>query len=445
VKVAHGAGDSVVVARPGRESASVQHGVDARGGGQVGGGPSEQPAAALLDAHAEGGGFGGGQTGGQSTQDHDGPPFAHHAPSKRGALLIPAAEPKPLKGGTLRGAMGCNLKDLATPVRVRLPDLAGQRVGIDAFLTAFQFLTTMRDRSPEGDGMPLRAPDGRYVAHLMGFLQRTVTLLESGIVPVFVFDGPSPALKEAELASRRARREEAEEQYAAARAAGDHRLAQKLAARIMHYSPEMVEETKTMLGLLGVPWVAAAAEGEGQAAVMAKRGHLDVVATQDWDALLYGSPVLVRHLMADGSKSYGKVIHAERIDLDAMREAIGLTQDQLVDLGIMIGTDFHPGVRGVGPKTGLKLLQKHGTLEGVCEAKEVEVPENIDEIRAIFHDHPASDTDPAALVLGPVDAKGLTQFLQVERGFSQRRMDDAFDRLKNTGRLGGGQTSLFSF
>jgi flap endonuclease-1 len=341
--------------------------------------------------------------------------------------------------------MGCNLKDLATPVRVRLPDLAGQRVGIDAFLTAFQFLTTMRDRSPEGDGMPLRAPDGRYVAHLMGFLQRTVTLLESGIVPVFVFDGPSPALKEAELASRRARREEAEEQYAAARAAGDHRLAQKLAARIMHYSPEMVEETKTMLGLLGVPWVAAAAEGEGQAAVMAKRGHLDVVATQDWDALLYGSPVLVRHLMADGSKSYGKVIHAERIDLDAMREAIGLTQDQLVDLGIMIGTDFHPGVRGVGPKTGLKLLQKHGTLEGVCEAKEVEAPENIDEIRAIFHDHPASDTDPAALVLGPVDAKGLTQFLQVERGFSQRRMDDAFDRLKNAGRLGGGQTSLFSF
>jgi flap endonuclease-1 len=222
-------------------------------------------------------------------------------------------------------------------------------------------------------------------------------------------------------------------------------LAQKLAARIMHYSPEMVEETKTMLGLLGVPWVAAAAEGEGQAAVMAKRGHLDVVATQDWDALLYGSPVLVRHLMADGSKSYGKVIHAERIDLDSMREAIGLTQEQLVDLGIMIGTDFHPGVRGVGPKTGLKLLKKHGTLEGVCAAKEVEVPENIDEIRAIFHDHPASETDPTALVLGPVDAKGLTQFLQVERGFSQRRMDDAFDRLKNAGRLGGGQTSLFSF
>ena len=341
--------------------------------------------------------------------------------------------------------MGCNLKDLAVSERVRLPELAGKRVGIDAFLTAFQFLTTMRDRSPEGDGMPLRAPDGRYVAHLMGFLQRTCALLEHRIVPVYVFDGPSPALKEAELAARRERRQEAEEQYAAARASGDHRLAQKLAARIMHYSPEMVQETKDMLDLLGVPWVGAAAEGEAQAAVMAQRGHLDVVATQDWDALLYGSPVLVRNLMADGTKRYGKTVYAERINLDAMRAELDLSQEQLVDLGIMIGTDFHPGIRGVGPKTGLKLLHKHGTLEGVCEAKGVDVPDNIAEVRAIFHEHPANPTEPEQLVLKPVDVAGLKQYLQVERAFSQRRMDEAFEKLENGGRLGGGQTSLFSF
>ena len=167
----------------------------------------------------------------------------------------------------------------------------------------------------------------------------------------------SPALKEAELA-RRERRQEAEEQYAAARAAGDHRLAQKLAARIMHYSPEMVQETKDMLDLLGVPWVDAAAEGEAQAAVMAQRGHLDVVATQDWDAL-YGSPVWCephgrRH------KALRRTVYAERINLDAMRAELDLSQEQLVDLGITTGTDFHPGIRGVGPKTGLKLPLAHG-------------------------------------------------------------------------------------
>ena len=71
----------------------------------------------------------------------------------------------------------------------------------------------------------------------------------------------------------------------------------------------------------------------------AQRGHLDVVATQDWDALLYGSPVLVRNLMADGTKRYGRTVYAERINLDAMRAELDLSQEQLVDLGIMIGTD----------------------------------------------------------------------------------------------------------
>ena len=64
--------------------------------------------------------------------------------------------------------MGCNLRDLATAEDINLAELKGKRVGIDAFLTAFQFLTTIRDRSPTGDGGPLRDSKGRTVAHLMG-------------------------------------------------------------------------------------------------------------------------------------------------------------------------------------------------------------------------------------------------------------------------------------
>ena len=102
--------------------------------------------------------------------------------------------------------MGCTLKDIAPAQQTSLKALAGKRVGIDAFLTAFQFLTTMRDRSPQGDGMPLRDANGNPVSHLMGFLHRTATLLAMGIKPVYVFDGTSPELKADEMAARRARR-----------------------------------------------------------------------------------------------------------------------------------------------------------------------------------------------------------------------------------------------
>ena len=214
----------------------------------------------------------------------------------------------------------------------------------------------------------------------------------------------------------------------------------------MHYSPQMVEETQQLLDLMGVPWVTAAAEGEAQAAVMAARGQLDVVATQDWDALLYGSPHLVRNLMDDGTKRYGRVVHAQSIGLERMLNENDLSREQLVDLAIMIGTDYHPGVKGIGPKTGLKLIKKHGTIEAVCEAKDKEVPGRLDEIREIFLNHPAVDVADEALQQGQVDRAGLIQFLQKERQFSQRRMDQAFEKLKAGGYLReGGQTSLFSF
>ena len=85
------------------------------------------------------------------------------------------------KGWWLSVGMGCTSKDLAVSERVRLPD-GRQRVGIDAFLTAFQFLTTMRDRSPEGTGCRFGARRTTWPPD--GILQRTCALLEHRIVPV---------------------------------------------------------------------------------------------------------------------------------------------------------------------------------------------------------------------------------------------------------------------
>ena len=342
--------------------------------------------------------------------------------------------------------MGCNLRDLAQPETLELSALAGQRIGVDAFLTAFQFLTTIRDRSPEGDGGPLKARNGKVVSHLMGFLNRTTTLLAAGIKPVFVFDGKAPDLKADEIAQRKARREEARTIHQQALEAGDFALAQKMAQRIISYTPEMVEETKQLLDLLGVPWVDAKAEGEGQAAVMATLGQLDAVATQDWDALLYGTPVLIRNMMTAGNKSHGRIVKAQKIILDDLLSEHQLTRAQLIDLAIMIGTDFHPGIKGIGPKTGLKLIKQYSTIEAICAEKDKELPQRLDEIREIFRNHPVNEISNEDLVQGPVDVEGLKKFLIDDRQFSQKRFDNAMKLLEEAGLVrSGGQTSLFSF
>ncbi|MDP6639435.1 MAG: hypothetical protein QGH90_01890 [Candidatus Poseidoniaceae archaeon] len=339
--------------------------------------------------------------------------------------------------------MGCNLRDIADAESIDLSDLAGMRIGIDSFLVAFQFLTSIRARGATGDGGPLKDSKGRPVSHLMGFLDRATSLLELGIIPIFIFDGKHPVLKADTIEKRSKSRIEAQEKWETALAEGDYPEAQKWAQRSVRYTPEMVEETIELLHLLGIPAFRGEAEGEGQAAVMAQAGQLDVVATQDWDALLYGSPILVRNLMSAGSRRMGRIIRAEKIVLDDLLQQNQLTREQLIDLAIMIGTDFHPGIRGIGPKTGLKLIKEHGTIEGVCAAKEKEIPENLEEIRKLFLDHPANSGHD--LDLKPVDFDALTAWLK-ERDFSDKRIERSLSRIGKESQVRqSGQSSLFEF
>ena len=339
--------------------------------------------------------------------------------------------------------MGCNLKDLSSPDDIEISELSGMKVGIDSFLLAFQFLTSIRDLGDSGDGGPLKDSKGRPVSHLMGFLERTTTFISKGIIPVFIFDGKHPELKAEVMEERRARSEDSRKKWQAALDSGDFKEAQKWGQRCIRYTPEMVEETMELLHLLGVPAFRAAAEGEAQAAVMAAKGQLDIVATQDWDALLYGAPVMVRNLASAGSRRMGRVIRAQRIELETMLEENGLSREQLVDLAIMIGTDFHPGIRGIGPKTGLKLIKEHGDIESICQVKEKEIPKNLPAIRQIFLDHPVAKHPP--LELQPIDVGALTTWLK-ERDFSDGRIERNLQRIEKVANLKTpGQSSLFDF
>ncbi len=331
------------------------------------------------------------------------------------------------------------MRDLVSPEPIDLSDLAGQRVAVDVFLNSYQFITSMTGP----DGKPL-SYNGKPVAHLMGFLDRSTTMISEGIDPVFVFDGRPHDLKRGTLEERRSRKVEAVSRWEAAVEAGDMESAKKLGPQTAEYTPRMVQETKDLFDLMGVSWVEAPMEAEGAAAVMCSKGEVAAVASQDWDTLLYGSPVMVRNLTSHGTRKFGRVLSAERISLVETLETHGITREQLVDLGIMVGTDFHPGIKGIGPKTGLKLIQKHGTMEAIAEEKGFDLPEDLGSIRSLFMDHPAIEKP----VSGPGRAveEGLRSFLQGGRGFGEARINRALGRLSDAGRLrSANQPSLFDF
>jgi len=311
------------------------------------------------------------------------------------------------------------LRDLAVIEDVPFADLEGSVVAVDAHNWLYRYLTTTVKWTSDD---VYTTSEGEEVANLVGIVQGLPKFFEHDLTPVFVFDGAVTDLKEDEVQERREKREAAEERLEEAREAGDDIAAARLESRTQRLTETIIETTRELLELLDVPIVDAPAEGEAQAAVMARRGDVDYAGTEDYDSLLFGAPLTLRQLTSKGDP--------ELMDLDATLEKHDLTWEQLIDVAILCGTDFNEGVSGYGPKTSVKAIREHGDLWGVIEAEGVGVP-NADRIRDLFRDPPVTETPDLDLDVSPdVDAARtfVTETWEVDpdevaRGF--QRIEDA--------------------
>jgi len=303
-------------------------------------------------------------------------------------------------------------------------------MAVDAFNVLHQFLALIRTR----DGMPLTDEEGRVTSGLVGLASRTTRLIaDYQMRLVFVFDGKPPPLKRAEVERRRALRRRAEQEYAAAVEAGDRATALSKAVMTGRLTSDLISDSKRLLDILGVPWVQAPGEGEAQAARMARRGDVWAVNSRDYDALLFGAPRLVRYLTIHGeewlpSRSRARRLMPEVIDLEALLRHHDITLEQLVDLSIMVGTDFNAGIRGIGPKTALRLVKRHGGLEEMPDEVAARLPENYAEIRRLYMEPEV--TDDYRIEWGTMQEDELYAFLCGERSFSRRRVEVVADRMR---------------
>ena len=323
--------------------------------------------------------------------------------------------------------MGVKLKDIVEPESISFKDLEGRVVSIDAFNTLYQFLSTIRQR----DGRPLTDENGNVTSHLSGILYRNSAMVEKGIKPIYIFDGKAPELKSETQAKRREIRDEAEQIYKEALKAGDTEKARKFAMRSSKLSPEIIESSKKLLTCMGIPYVEAKGEGEAQAAYLVANGDAYAVASQDYDCLLFGAKRVVRNLAV--SSNLGNL---EYYQLDKVLRQLNITRDELVDMGILIGTDFCDGLKGVGAKTALKLARNGQLKEKLAELQE-QSSHDLDEVRDIFLKHNVN-TDYKIKWEKPQKDK-IIEFLCYEHGFSEDRVSKASDRLKN---LSSSQGSL---
>jgi flap endonuclease-1 len=325
--------------------------------------------------------------------------------------------------------MGSDIGDLFERRETELERLRGQTVAIDAYNTIYQFLSSIRQR----DGTPLKDSHGRVTSHLSGLLYRTTNLVEAGLKLVFVFDGAPPDFKAATIEKRVEIRNTADRQWKEALAAGSED-AFKYAQATSRLKPDMVEDAKLLLAAMGIPVVQAASEGEAQAAYMAKSGDVRLVGSQDYDSLLFGAPAVVRNLTIGGRRKLPKKnvyveVKPEVIELQQNLDRLGITREQLIDIAILVGTDYDPGIRGIGAKKALQSIQRHESIEDVL-AELGESIENLCEIREFFLS-PTVASDYSLKWKAPDESK-IKELLCDEHDFSEGRVAKAVERLAVT-------------
>ncbi len=325
--------------------------------------------------------------------------------------------------------MGVNLKDLVIARQISMQELSGKVVAIDAMNALYQFLAIIR----QPDGTSLMDRMGRVTSHLSGLFYRTINLLEEGVKPVYVFDGEPPTLKMRTVSERRKVREEAMEKWKDALARGDVEEARKYAQAASFITNEMINESKNLLEALGVPYVQAPSEGEAQAAYIVRKGDAWCTASQDYDSLLFNSLRLVRNLTISGRrklpgrKEYVKV-EPELVILDEVLKAHSITREQLVAIGILLGTDYNEGVKGVGVKTALKLVKEYKNLKRIIEAKGYSFEVPVEEVEKIFLEPKV--TDNYTLSWHPPDREKVLRILCDEHDFSEERVSKALSRVE---------------
>lgn len=339
--------------------------------------------------------------------------------------------------------MGVKIGDIVPSKQIELVDLSGKIIAIDAFNSLYQFLSTIRDRET---GQPLMDSKGRITSHLSGLFYRTVKYIENGIKPVYVFDGKPPDFKKRTIEERLERKKEAEEKWKEALDSGIE--AKTYAQAASRLTEDMIEDAKELLKLMGLPYVQAPSEGEAQCAYMARNGSAWAAGSQDYDSLLFGASRLVRNLSITGRRKLPKKemyieIKPELIELNTVLESLRISREQLIVIGILVGTDYNPdGIKGIGPKKALDLVRTYKTLDKIMKIVHWEHDVDPYEIFDFFLNPPV--TDSYTIKFSLPDEEGIIKFMVEEHDFSEERVRKAIKILKDA-QTKGRQTSLSSW
>lgn len=310
------------------------------------------------------------------------------------------------------------LRGLADLQMVKSEDIMGLTVAIDAHNWLYKYLTTSV-RFTERDAYTTE--EGKEVANLIGIVKGISKLLKMNIHPIMVFDGVPTELKNDVILERRRGRELREVKLTEAIEMEDEAEIARLQSQTQRLTSTIHKTTRDLFDLLDVPYIEAPAEGEGQCSYMARHDErIDCAGSDDYDTLLFGAPVTLRKLTGAGG--------VEMMRLSNTLQNNNITWEQLVDIGILSGTDFNVGLKGVGPKTALKEIIRLGDVWKVLEERSESI-EYVDQVRELFLQPKITEKYEFDLGMNP-DIEGAKQYIVKDWEIPIEKVELGLDKIE---------------
>ena len=331
--------------------------------------------------------------------------------------------------------MGLSISKIIPREELEISDLKGKIVCVDAFNTLYQFLSSIR----QPDGTPLMDSKGRITSYLSGIFYRNINLLSEGIKMVYVFDGIPPKLKEKIYKKRRENRNIAGERYEKARDDEDLERMKRYNSQLLRLDDEMISESKELLEAMGIAVVQAPGEGEAEAAYLAKiKNNIYASVSQDYDSILFGAPKLIRNLtLARRRKTISGYVEVkpEMITLEKVLNSLEINLNQLICLGILVGTDYNPkGIPRIGQKKALQIVKLHKQPVLIFKSVESQIEKLSEddkfdwkEIFQLFHKPNVAN---AKFEFKKIDEKKIKKILVKEHDFSEERIEKQLEKLR---------------
>ncbi len=335
--------------------------------------------------------------------------------------------------------MGLQIGDIVPRKEVKFEDLKGKVIAVDAFNALYQFLSSIRQQ----DGTPLMDDKGRITSHLSGLFYRNIALLSEGIKLIYVFDGEYHSLKGKTHEIRQEAKDIAKEKYEKAVEEEDVQAMGKYSRGFVKLNGEMINESKELLQAMGIAVVQAPGEGEMQCAELVKIGEAYAVGSQDYDALAVGATRLIQNLtLARKRKTPSGFVYIapEIIEYEKVLQELVIDADQLICIGILVGTDFNPGgIKGIGPKKALALVRQKKYPVQIFKEVEERLDFNWQEVFEIFK---KPNVKNEKISFPKLDEKKIKELLVEKHDFSLDRVEKHVEKLHEVKKQGA-QKTLF--